>query len=169
MSLQTLFDLLPVVGHTAILYLVITLFLGFFGFRQTAELSIIELIVALMLGSAVETAMVAGNKSLLAGIVSVSTLLGMDRLFSALMSRWKWLRRLMVGQPKLLYCRGRYLEENIKKVGLTQEDVLEGFRHQGYSDPGRVLYAVFEVSGEITVVPKEESPADQGSDSKKKT
>ena len=157
MNAQTLLSLLPVVEHTAILYVVITLFLGLFGFRLTTELSILELIVVLMLGSAVETALIAGNKSLLAGIVSVSTLLILNRLFSMLFLRWKWLRRIFVGNPKLVYCHGRYIKKNIKQAGLTEEDILEGIRRRGYDDPDRVLYAVFEAGGKITVIPKVES------------
>ena len=168
MELKALLDLLPVVVNTTVLYLAITLFLGFFGFRLTTGLSVIELVVILMLGSSVETALIAGNKSLLAGLVSVSTLLILNRLFSMLLLRRKWLRRILVGRPQLLFYRGRYLQKNMRQAGLTEEDVCEGFRRQGYDDPDQVLYAVFEVSGEITVVPKAESSAGGGEPAQRK-
>ena len=166
MNLKTLLGLLPVIENTTIIYLAIILFLGFFGFRLKTMVSIIELIVALMLGSAVETALIAGNKSLLAGVASVATLLILNRLLSFLLQRSKWLRRLLVGSPKLLFYHGRFLRQNIRKAGLTEEDVEAGFRHHGYSDPDQVSLAVFEVSGEITVIPKDEE--DEGGDSEKR-
>src|SRR5215469_14180286 len=64
---------------TAGIYLFLVVLLRLFGRRQLGQLTIIDLLVVLLLGSAVETAMIHGDVSLWAGLVSATTLLGVNR------------------------------------------------------------------------------------------
>ncbi len=148
-------QLASVVLHTFVLYLFIVLALSLMNHRQVSELSIAELLVVMVLGSAVETAMVAGDVSLLAGLVSAITLLLSNRLLSLLTRRWGWLQRLVIGRPILLVYKGRFIASRIREAGLTEDDVLEGIRERGYENVEQVRLAVLEMDGEISVVPQE--------------
>lgn len=157
MTPKEISELLMVVLHTFTLYFFIILVLSFIGHRQTSQLGIIELVIIMMLGSSVETAMVAGNTSLLAGFASAGTLLVSNRLFSLLINRWIGLRRVVIGQPILLVARGRFLIPRIRQAGLSEDDVLEGIRERGYESVEQVRLAVLEIDGTISVVPLESS------------
>ncbi|MGE5223496.1 MAG: DUF421 domain-containing protein [Omnitrophica WOR_2 bacterium] len=152
---ETLQHLLTVILHTFVLYLFIILALSFIGHRQTSQLGIVELVVVMVLGSSVETAMVAGNTSLLAGFASAGTLLISNRLFSLIINRWIGLRRFVIGQPIPLVARGRYILPRIHQAGLSEDDVLEGIRERGYESVDQVRLAVLEIDGSISVVPNE--------------
>jgi uncharacterized membrane protein YcaP (DUF421 family) len=158
--LNATLDLVPVVWHTALLYLFLVLTLSLLGHRQMSELGITELVILMLLGSAVETSLVAGDTSLQAGLVSAATLLLTNQLLLALVGRWEWLERIIVGRPILLVYDGRCLANRIREAGLSEDDVVEGMRERGYDDIQQVRLAVLEIDGAISVVPREGAAKD---------
>jgi uncharacterized membrane protein YcaP (DUF421 family) len=152
--LNVLPELGLVILHTLVIYLFLIVALSLLGHRQTAELNLTELVVIMVIGSSVETSMVAGDTSLLAGLTSATTLLVGNRALSVLMERWGWLRRVVVGHPTLLFYKGHFLSERVRGAGLTEDDVREGIRERGYDNLDQVRLAVLEVDGTISVVPR---------------
>jgi len=152
--LNALLDLLTVALHTAVLYLFLILALSLLGHRQLSDLGLTELVILMLLGSSVETAMVAGNTSLAAGIVSAATLLLSNRALSLLIRRWDWLQGVLIGRPVPLVYNGRFLVSGIRETGLSEDDVRQGMRERGYDDLDQVRLAVLEIDGGISVVPR---------------
>jgi len=152
--LKALLDLLTVVLSTAVLYLFLILALSLLGHRQLSDLGLTELVILMLLGSSVETAMVAGNTSLSAGIVSAATLLLSNRALSLLIRRWDWLQGVLIGRPVPLVYNGRFLVSGIRETGLSEDDVRQGMRERGYDDLDQVRLAVLEIDGGISVVPR---------------
>ncbi len=145
-----------VVFSTLLLYLFVLVFLAAIGHRETSELTLPELLVITAVGSSVETAMVTGNKSLLAGLVSASTLFVANGLLSALVQRVGRIRGFVVGKPIPLVLDGRLLSSQLSRAGLTEADVAQGLRKSGYDSLKDVKLAVLEIDGMISVVPKEQ-------------
>jgi len=127
--------------------------LRIFGRRQMGQLTILDLAIILLLGSAVETAMIAANTSLAAGLASAVTLLAANRLLHFIVCRSRRLRRAVLGSPVLLIHNGHLIEEHLKKAGLVEADVLEAIRERGYCEVDELRYAVMEVDGSINAVP----------------
>jgi uncharacterized membrane protein YcaP (DUF421 family) len=117
------------------------------------QLTVVDLLIILLLGSAVETAMIAGNTSLLAGLVSAGTLFASNRLLAWVFCRSRRLRRLVVGNPVLLVHDGHMVEEHLKRVGLLDSEVEAAIRERGYGGVDEVRFAVLELDGSINVVP----------------
>ena len=166
MSLSN-YPLLPVVLHTIVIYVFLMAMLRLIGRRQLGQLTVIDLVVVILLGSAVETAMVNGNTSLQAGMVCAGTLLFLNRVFSFTFGRYKRLSHLADGGAILLIHNGHFVEEHLRRVGLTKEDVLEALREREDSTIENVRFAVMEKDGKINVVLKAEPDADSNSDADK--
>ena len=130
------------------------------GRRQLGQLTVIDLVVILVLGSAVETAMIHGNTSLAAGLVSMSTLLAVNALLTRVFLRSARLRHLVGGGPLVLVRDGRPVEEHLKRAGMSMDDLLEALRDRGYSDTNGIGYVVLETDGTVSVIPASAS-ADQ--------
>jgi uncharacterized membrane protein YcaP (DUF421 family) len=152
---DTVGPLVLVAGHTLAIYLFLIVCLRYFGRRQTSQLTLLELVVLLILGSAVETSMVAGHTDLLAGLVSATTLLVSNRLLTRGLARSGWLQRLIIGGPILLVNDGQFLPKHLAMAGLTEADVLQAIRERGFADLERIRFAVLEVDGSVGVVPKD--------------
>jgi uncharacterized membrane protein YcaP (DUF421 family) len=151
-------ELLPVIGHTLAIYVFLILGFSLIGRRQISQITYVELAIVMILGSAVETAMVAGDTGLIAGLASASTLLVANRLLAILVTRSRWLRRRLIGGPLILVHDGAFVPENLRRVGLTEADVLEAMRERGFGGPAGVRYAIFEVDGSTSVVPSAVPP-----------
>ncbi len=147
------FGLLRVVLHTAILYFFVVVLLSLLARRQVSEIGVMELVVVALLGSAVETSMVAGDTSLQAGLVAASTLLVCNWIMSHLQRRSLMFRRALRGRPVPLVYKGRFLEYGLREAGLSEDDVREGIRERGYERVEEVRLAMFEIDGSISVLP----------------
>ncbi len=146
--------------QTFIIYLFLIVALSLLGHRQSAELNITELIVIMVIGSSVETAMVNGDTSLPAGLTSAATLMLSNAALSRLMARFPRLKRYVVGRPILLVYEGKVLPRHLEEAGLDQDDVLEGIRERGYDTLDQVRIAVLEMDGTISVIPRDEDKGD---------
>jgi len=146
--------LVGVVLSTSAIYVFLILMIRLVGRRMLAQLSALDFIVMILLGSAVETAMVGASTSLLAGLVAASVLLVSNRLLTIVMLRSKRLRHFVVGGPVLLVHNGTLLRTRMRRLGFTEADVLEALRERGIQDLTDINSAVLEADGRINVVPR---------------
>ncbi|MDE2127935.1 MAG: DUF421 domain-containing protein [Armatimonadetes bacterium] len=145
-------ELLTVVGSTLVIYAVLIGLIRVLGRSITAQLGAVDLAVILVLGSAVETAMVHGDVSLPAGLECAATLLIANRIIAVLALRYPAARRLVSAGAVVLVRDGQPVEENLKRTGLTIDDVLQAIRERECDDLATVAYAVLEEDGEINVI-----------------
>lgn len=148
-------DLYAVVWHTLAIYLFLIVVIRIFGKHSMGQLNAIDLIVIILLGSAVETAMVNANVSLPAGLICATVLMTLNKLFSQMMLRSDKLRHFVVGIPVVLVNEGVWIDENLKRCGLTHNDVLQAIRERELDGITNVKVAVLETDGRINVVPSE--------------
>ena len=145
-------SLLVVAASTACVYFFVIIVLRIFGRRQLGQLTVLDLIVVLLIGSAVETAMIHGNLSLPAGLTSAATLLVLNRAMTTTFLHSGRFNHLVNGGPILLVHNGQVIEEHLKRVGLTRDDLDEGLRSRGYTDPTDVREAILETDGSLSVI-----------------
>ena len=143
-----------VAGSTATIYLFLIVLLRLFGRRQIGQLTVIDLVVVLTLGSAVETSLIHGDVSLPAGLASAATLLLFNRVLTFVFLHSERLRHLVGGGPVLLVHKGSPVEEHLRRAGMTGADLEEALRARGYSSPGECEEAILETDGSVSVFPR---------------
>ena len=146
-------DLLIVFVHTTIIYTTLMFMLRVLNRRAIGQLNVIDLLIVILLGSSVETAMVNADTHLTAGLVCAGTLLLLNFVLGRLMLRSKRLRHLVTGGPILLIHDGEFVEEHLRRIGLTKSDVMQELREREYSSIEQIRFAVLETDGAINVVP----------------
>lgn len=144
--------MLVVAGSTLCIYIFLAICMRIFSRRTLGQLTALDLLILILLGSSVETAMVHGSTLLRAGFVSATTLFIANKLISMALFRSKKFSRLCGSGPILLIQNGQFIEEHLKRVGLTHEDVMEGIREREHADIEEIRFAVLEPDGEINVV-----------------
>jgi uncharacterized membrane protein YcaP (DUF421 family) len=143
-----------VAGSTAAIYLFLIVLLRVFGRRQLGQLTVIDLVVVLTLGSAVETSLIHGDVSLPAGLASAATLLVLNRILTFTFLRSARLRHLVGGGPVLLVHGGSPVDEHLRRVGMTDADLQEALRSRGYGSAGECQEAILETDGTVSVIPR---------------
>ena len=153
-------QLITVVFHTIIMYVFLIFMLRFANKRQLGQLTLLDLVIVILLGSAIETAMVNANTSLLAGLTCATTLLITNRSITLLFCRSKRWRHIFGSGPILLVHNGRFIEEHLLRAGLTHEDAMQALRQRECDSLEYVRLAVMEVDGAINVVLRKSSLKD---------
>lgn len=143
---------LPIVISSASVYLFIVFAIRLFGKREFAQLSIIDLVFVLLISNAVQNAMVGPDTTLAGGLVAASTLFVMNFLLKALIHRFTFLQTFITGQPVVLIYKGVVNEENLRKVHISINELLESVHEHGSSTVKDVDLAVLETDGNISVI-----------------
>ena len=60
--------------------------------------------------------------------------------------------------PTILIRHGLVLDENLKREGISREDLLRALREHGLENPDLVRSAILEVDGTISVLREDEVP-----------
>ena len=121
------------------------------GKRQVGQLAPFDLVLLLVLSNAVQNAMNAGEESISAGMISATTLVGLNWLVSLATFQSKKIAVLIEGQPKVLIHNGHLHEEVMKQEKLTHHELMAALRESGCSQIGQVHSAILENNGHITV------------------
>jgi uncharacterized membrane protein YcaP (DUF421 family) len=152
---NSLLEMLIVTIQTVVIYLFLVIGLSLLDRREISQLGLVEIVIIMVLGSAVETSMVAGDTSLPAGLISAATLLVCNIGMTRMLNRWLWLRRIIIGHPIPLVAHGHILPRRAQAARLTDDDILQGIRERGYDSLELVRYAILETDGNISVIPRE--------------
>ncbi len=145
------------VSERAILSL-ITLFLitKMLGKKQVSQLSLFDYVIGISIGNFAAEMTINLETNEINGILAVVLFGIFAYIISYLSMKSIVLRRFFMGTPTIVIEKGKILENNMKKIKLDVNELLEELRSQGYFSIGEVEYAIMEVSGDISVLPKSE-------------
>jgi len=146
---------LLIAAKTLVIYFFLILGLRLLGRREMGQMNLHDLVLIVVLGNAVQNAMMNNDNSLVGGLIAAAVLLIVNRLFGVLLRRSRKVEHLMVGSPVLLIHDGVIVESHMKKEGITLEELQQALREHGLISPEQVRMCVLEVDGAISVVPIE--------------
>ena len=124
------------------------------GKRQVGQLAPFDLVLLLVLSNAVQNSMNAGDNSLVGGLVSAATLVGLNYVVSLATYRSKKLEALVEGRPEVLVHNGKLYEKVLNDAKLTHHELNAALREAGCTSVEDVHSAILENNGAITVTPR---------------
>jgi uncharacterized membrane protein YcaP (DUF421 family) len=162
MSSSSVFELDPttlglIVVRTLVVYAALLFGLRLAGKRELGQMSPFDLVVVLIIANAVQNAMVGPDTSLNGGLLAAFSLLLVNWLVGRLGLRFGWLEREVRGSPSLLLNNGAFIDEHLRREGLSRDDVLMAMREHGIDELTQVKAAILEVDGTISIVPASET------------
>ena len=137
-----------------VVYTFLIVLLRISGKRQIGQLAPFDLVLLLVLSNSVQNSMNAGDNSLVGGLISAATLVGINAVFGFVTYRSKKLEALIEGRPQVLIHNGRIFEDVMKRAQLTHHELNAALRDAGCSCPAEVHMAILENTGAISVVPR---------------
>jgi len=140
--------------RAVIVYGFLLILLRITGKRQVGQLAPFDLVLLLVLSNAVQNSMNGGDNTVVGGIISAGTLVGVNFLIGYLTFRNKKLERLVEGRPVVLVHNGQIIHKAMDEVKMTTHELNAALRGGGCTTADEVLVAVLENSGQITVIPK---------------
>lgn len=126
------------------------------GKRTLAEITTFDFILLLIIGDIVQAPLTDNDHSMMGGLLVMLTIIGIDVLMGYLKMKSKTLEKLMDGAPVVIAEDGKMIKLHAEKSHVDEEDVMEAARkYHGLERLEQVKFAILEVSGGITVIPKE--------------
>ena len=124
------------------------------GKRQLGEMQPFELVITLIIA---EVACIPMNDPYIpfyTGLVPIVTLAFLQIVISTIARKCVWARRIISGRSIIVIDKDGINYENLKKMNLNVNDLIEAARSGGYMDFNEVAYAIFETNGKLCVVEK---------------
>ncbi|HET9834744.1 MAG TPA: YetF domain-containing protein [Rhodanobacteraceae bacterium] len=142
------------VCRAVIVYVALLILLRLSGKRTVGELSIFDLIVVIVLGSAVRTSLLGNDKSVLGGLLVVAVLLLLDFASAFLTARYKRVEQLLDGKPVLIARDGVVFHDVLKRCNVPS-GTFDGVLRKHSLTAAQIDRAILEANGTITVCKRE--------------
>ena len=137
-----------------IIYVFLIAILRLTGKRQIGQMAPFDLVLLLVLSNAVQNSMNGGDNSVIGGMISAGTLVGLNWLVGILTYKNKTAEALIEGRPELLIHNGKVFEKALDQARLTRRELMSALREAGCTEIEDVRAAFLENDGKISVIPK---------------
>jgi uncharacterized membrane protein YcaP (DUF421 family) len=137
-----------------IIYVFLIVLLRLTGKRQVGQLAPFDLVLLLVLSNAVQNAMNGGDNSVIGGMISAVTLVGVNWIVGVLTYRSKKLEALVEGRPDVLIRDGKLFQQTLERAKLTHHELMTALREAGCASIDDVRAALLENDGSISVIAK---------------
>jgi uncharacterized membrane protein YcaP (DUF421 family) len=124
------------------------------GKKQVSELSLFDYVIGISIGNFAAEMTINLDSPEVNGIWAVIIFGIVAYMVSWLTMKSITLRKIIMGTPTIIIKDGIILKDNMKKVHLDVNELLEECRIKGYFDISEVSCAIMEVNGEISILPK---------------
>lgn len=128
------------------------------GKRQLGEMQPFELVITFIIA---EVACIPMNDPYIPfyyGLVPIVTLAVLHLVLSVLARKSILARKIISGRSVIAIDKNGINYENLKKMNMNVNDLIEAVRSSGYMDFADIEYAIFETNGKVCVVEKASDP-----------
>jgi len=144
----------PIV-RSVILFFLLYLILRFSGKRTLAQISTFDTILILIISGATQKALISNDFSLINFLLLIVSLVGITYFLNFLEIKSPLFDQVGDGLPLILVKDGKFLRERMKKVQVSEGDILESARlSEGSRSIENIKYAILERGGKISIISK---------------
>ena len=138
------------------------------GKRQIGEMQPFELVITLIIAEVACIPMNDPYIPLYYGLIPIVTLATLAIVLSFISRKSLKVRKLLSGSSVIVINPDGVVYENLQKLNMNMDDIIEAVRTAGYADITQIAYAIFETNGKLCVVEKEQQQGGGEEDKKSK-
>ena len=142
---------LEIVVRVGIIYLYTLVLLRWVGGRSVAQLSMIDFLLVIALGSAVGDAPFYPDVPLFAAMTVITTVVGINKLIDQITERWDSAARVVDGEAVAVASQGRLLPDGLALRDISPTEIKSMLRRAGISNLGQIEAAYLESGGGLSV------------------
>ena len=147
-----------IVGTLA--YTALVILLRVTGKRTLSKLNAFDLVVTVALGSTLATAILSKTTPLAEGVTALALLVVLQYVVTWLSVRFEAVDRLVKAEPVLLFYKGKFLRDAMKKERVTEGEVRAAVREMSIGSLDQVEAVVLETAATITAIRKSDASAE---------
>ncbi|MDR0849958.1 MAG: DUF421 domain-containing protein [Christensenellaceae bacterium] len=143
-----------VVVNTVCSFVVLFVLAKLLGRKQIAGLDFIDYVMGITIGSIAGQWATSTEGNWFVYLIALGIFFGFSIVYTVLENANPFLKEMLKGKPLILINNGKIFYPNLKKSKISITDLLSICRSQGYFDITEIAYAIFETSGNVSVLPK---------------
>ena len=148
-------DFLNICFRTILVLIILFFITKMMGKKQISELNFFDYVVGITIGSIAADISLDIEKNMIAGIAALFIYGFISYIISFISIKSIRARRFIIGVPTVLVEKGKIIESGLKKSKIDVNDLLMVARENGYFNLDEIDYALMEVNGNISFLPKE--------------
>lgn len=135
-----------------LMYVALILLLRVSGSRTIASMHAFDFIVTVALGSVFGRALTATSISLAEALAAFLLLIALQYVVARLQVGSSWFARAVTNPPTLLFFRGQFEREGMRRARVTEHELRAVVRKKGHGSLDDVEALVLEASGDVAVI-----------------
>ena len=141
-----------IVIRSAIIYIMLMIFLRIMGKRQIGELDVSELVCTLLISEIAAIPIDDPDIPLTSAIIPSLLILSAEILLSTIKNKSERLKRAFEGVSSYIIYKGRLFQSELAENRISINEVMAEMRGQGIGDIGEVEYAIIEANGKLSFI-----------------
>lgn len=133
-------------------YFILLAMIRMTGKRTMGQFTPFDMLLVVLLGNAVQNALLGDDTSVGGGLLLAATLIALNWSVGLVSARSPKVERWIEGVPVLLARDGQVYREVLRRELISREDFEKAMREAGCLDMADIRLAVLENNGHITVV-----------------
>jgi uncharacterized membrane protein YcaP (DUF421 family) len=151
------------IGRIAVLgllsYMAMVTVIRIMGKRALSKFDAFDFIITVALGSLLGNIVISKTLSLADGVAAIAVLLGAQYAMVLLSCRWKIFENIVRSEPSLVFYRGQFLKDMMRREKVTDREIISAMRMAGVSAIEDVEAVVLERDGTLSAMRKQDEPA----------
>jgi uncharacterized membrane protein YcaP (DUF421 family) len=134
-------------------YVILLVFIRVSGKRAMGQFTSFDMLLIVLLGNAVQNALLGEDHSLTGGILLAALLMSLNWGVGWIAARSRRMEKLIEGEPVVLAKDGKLYENVLRRELVSRNDFFEALRQNGELRLEEVRIAMLETDGQISVIP----------------
>jgi uncharacterized membrane protein YcaP (DUF421 family) len=140
-----------------VIYVFLLVIFRLAGRRSLSEITTFDFVLLLIIGESTQQALLGDDFSMTNAVLVIVTLIGLDIGFGLIKGRLPLLKKIAEGTPMVLIENGQPLERRMRRARIELDDIMRAAREsQGLERVEDIKFAILEVSGGISIIPRKE-------------
>ncbi|MBN5129323.1 DUF421 domain-containing protein [Stenotrophomonas maltophilia] len=140
--------------RAVVVYVVVLGMVRLSGKRPLGQITPFDVLLVVLLGNAVQNALLGTDTSLGGGLLLAATLILLNYGVGWVSTRSRRIERLVEGEPVVIARDGRLFDAVLRREQVTRADFEAAMRQQGGLGVKDVELALLEINGHITIIPR---------------
>ncbi|KGX88714.1 hypothetical protein N783_07480 [Pontibacillus marinus BH030004 = DSM 16465] len=149
-------EALVVIVRVIISFFTLLIFTRILGKQEVGQLTFFDYINGITIGSIAATLATDLSSKAWAHWVGLAGYALLTGVLQYITIKNRYLGKVMDGEPTVVIENGRILEKNLRKMRIKLSELMMLLRDRGIFDITEVEYAILEINGNLTVLPKPE-------------
>ncbi len=140
--------------RAAVVYVALLVMVRMSGKRSVGQFTPFDMILLILLGTAVQNSLIGEDVSLLGGLLLAGTLIAMNHVVGWITARSRRIHGMVEGVAVKIIEDGVLDKDQLRKEGVSEMDLEESLRRAGLEHVSEVRRGWLETDGHITLIKK---------------